>query len=478
MFCVNTVTFSALINNQPFGKIKSERGLRQRDPLSPFLFVMCTEGLIHKLAEAERTERLHRIQFSDEGPMIHHLLFADDSLLVCKATEEQATVLMKILEAYGIATGQKVNLLKSAITFEAKVCDETKEAVKRITGITQEGGTGTYLGLPECFSGSKTEMLAYIYDKLKDKFSGYFSRCLSHGGREILIKVVAMAMPVYAMSCFKLTKKSCENLTRAMADFWWNSLEHKRKIHWISWKRMCLSKQQGGLAFKDIQGFNHALLAKQAWRLLDQPSSLFARVLKSRYYDKSEFLSAKEGHRPSYAWRSILFGRELLLKGIRKQVGNGKSISVWSETWINDGVMRMPLMKKIMVDLELKVCDLLELVSRTWQIDKLKELFFEEDIQRILKMKPVMEEDDYWTWVDNKNGSYSVRSGYWLFDKLNITEEKVIVNALPSLNALTESVWKVETAPKIRAFMWRALSNAIPTGELLQHRGIKLDPVC
>ena len=141
MFCVNTVTFSALINNQPFGKIKSERGLRQRDPLSPFLFVMCTEGLIHKLAEAERTERLHRIQFSDEGPMIHHLLFADDSLLVCKATEEQSTVLMKILEAYEIATGQKVNLLKSAITFEAKVCDETKEAVKRITGITQEGGT-------------------------------------------------------------------------------------------------------------------------------------------------------------------------------------------------------------------------------------------------------------------------------------------------------------------------------------------------
>lgn len=241
MFCVTSVTFSVLINNQPFGKIKPERGLRQGDPLSPFLFVLSIEGLIHKLSEAERTQKSHGIQFSGEGHMIHHLLFADDSLMVCKAKKEQATVLMNILEAYGIATGQKVNLLKSTITFVAKVNKKLKEAVKKITCTVQEGGTCTYLRLPECFSGLKIEMLAYIYDRLKDRLSSYFVRCLSHGGKEVLSKAVVMAMPVYAMSCFRLTKKACENLTKAMADLWWNALEQKRKIHWISWKRMCLS---------------------------------------------------------------------------------------------------------------------------------------------------------------------------------------------------------------------------------------------
>lgn len=77
-------------------------------------------------------------------------------------------------------------------------------------------------------------MLDYIFDRLKSKLSGWFARTLSLSGKEILLKVVAMALPVYAMSCFKLPITTCEKITGAMADFWWQYVEHKKKIHWIS----------------------------------------------------------------------------------------------------------------------------------------------------------------------------------------------------------------------------------------------------
>lgn len=413
MFCVTSVTFSTLINNQAFGCIHPERGLRQGDPLSPFLFVLCTEGLIHMLEQAVRNNRIQGIKFSEDGPMIHHMLFADDSLLLCRAEVSQATEIMNILKVYEKATGQQMSIAKSAITFGAKVADALKDAIKVVTGIANEGGTGNYLGLPECFSGSKTEMLAYIYDRLKGRMNGWFMKLLSQGGKEVLIKAVAMAMPVYAMSCFKLTKKSCQNLTKAMADFWWNSLEHTRKIHWLSWSKLSLAKEQGGLGFKDLQSFNQALLAKQAWRILNDPESLFAKLFKSRYFPYQDFLRAANGPRPSYAWRSIQFGKELLQSGITKKLGNGKSMSVWVDAWIEGDVPRRPLMKNIFVDLLLSVDRLVDVENRCWNLNTLHDLFYDEDVARIMVMKVQVDQDDFWVWPHNKHGAYSVKSGYW-----------------------------------------------------------------
>lgn len=102
----------------------------------------------------------------------------------------------------------------------------------------------------------------------------------------------------------------------------------KKKIHWISRKEMCKSKANGELGFRDMEDFNQALLAKQAWKLLNEPDSLLAKVYKGRYYSAKDFIDCGKGFRPSYVWRSILYGRDLLKRGLIMSVGDGMKTKV------------------------------------------------------------------------------------------------------------------------------------------------------
>lgn len=182
MACICSVSFSVLLNGNSHVFIKPERGLHQGDPLSPFLFILCAEALVSYLNSSEEAGRLHGIKLNDSCPSIHHLLFADDSLLLCKANSEEATEIISCLKLYGEASGQIVNRLISSVMFGTKVPDPLKIEVKVILGIDQEGGEGSYLGLPECFSGSKVKLLSFIKEKLQGRLKGWFAKSLSHGG--------------------------------------------------------------------------------------------------------------------------------------------------------------------------------------------------------------------------------------------------------------------------------------------------------
>ena len=117
-------------------------------------------------------------------------------------------------------------------------------------------------------------------------------------------------------------------------NFWWDQRNHGSKLAWVSWKKMCKSKLYGGMGFRNLQAFNLALLAKQGWRILTNPTSLVARVYKAKYFPFEDVLNSRMGSNPSYAWRSIYKSLRVLKEGTRWRVGNGKRIHIWEDRWL------------------------------------------------------------------------------------------------------------------------------------------------
>lgn len=129
------------------------------------------------------------------------------------------------------------------------------------------------------------------------------------------------------------------------------------------------------------------------------PDSLCAQVLRSRYYPNGSFMDASMGSRPSYAWRSILFGRQLLVKGLRRTIGYGRETYVWLNKLLFRDTPLAPLRKQILFDVDLKVSDIINPQSKSWDRGNGRRIFFPPDIELILKQKPVMEENDCYEWV-------------------------------------------------------------------------------
>ncbi|KAG7556675.1 Reverse transcriptase domain [Arabidopsis suecica] len=477
MWCISIVQYRVLLNGQPRGLIVPERGLRQGDPLSPYLFILCTEVLIVNIRKAELDKLITGIKVATASPSVSHLLFADDSLFFCKANKEQCGVILGILKQYEAVSGQQINYSKSSIQFGHKVDDGVKEDIKSTLGISNIGGMGSYLGLPESLGGSKTKIFSFVRDRLQTRINGWSAKFLSKGGKEVMIKSVAAALPTYVMSCFRLPKTITSKLTSAVANFWWSSNGASRGMHWMAWDKLCINKSEGGIGFRNVDDFNSALLAKQWWRLITVPDSLFARVFKGRYYRKSNPLENIKSYSPSYGWRSICSARSLVNKGLIKRVGSGNSISVWEDPWIPAQFPRPAKSNGSINDPSLKVNMLIDSRSNFWDIDLLKAVFDQEDVELISAL-PVgaPTKEDTLGWHFTKSGKYSVKSGYHTarLDKLETNSSFIG----PDFNKLKAHTWKVQCPPRIRHFLWQILTGCVPVTENLRKRGIDCDTGC
>jgi hypothetical protein len=251
------------------------------------------------------------------------LLVGFNTLIYRKYYDTPLYLWVIMLQKYCSASGQRINMDKSSVFFSKGCSEQERLAIKNVLDVQRETLNEKYLGMPSDVGKSKGVAFRYLRDRVWKKVLGWLEQLLFVGGKEILIKSVAQAVPTYSMSCFKLPRGLCDHINSLISKFWWGSKEGKIRTSWVSWETMIQPKFAGGLGFRDIELFNLALLARQAWRLLQEPDSLSARVLKAVYYPEGDILSARLGGHPSQVWRSILEGRDALCIGLIRRIGDG-----------------------------------------------------------------------------------------------------------------------------------------------------------
>jgi ribonuclease HI len=233
------------------------------------------------------------------------------------------------------------------------------------------------------------------------------------------------------------------------------------------------------MGFRLFRDFNEALLAKQGWRIITQPQSLVAQVLKAKYFPQNQFLEAQPKHNMSYSWKSILQASWILKKGCYWSVGNGENINVWKDNWIQQKGNSHTWSTIAPNTEHLKVKDLMLDNYNEWNAILINQLFLPFEAQKILNI-PIIDktQNDTLTWDGTTDGNYTVKDGYQAISKWKENANIDSASTSGHDNELWEKIWKLKVPPKHIHLIWRILHDALPVKTKLFQKGIRCDTLC
>ena len=355
-----------------------------------------------------------------------------------------------MLGVYKRALGQQLNRAKTSIFFSKNTSREIQGEIQRRFGAQVIKQHEKYLGLPSLVGKNKQNTFNGIKEKLGKKLAGWKEKLLSKAGKEILIKVMALAIPTYTMSCFKILESLCDDLTSMIRNFWWDQKSEERKIPWVSWEKICEPKAGGGLGFKNLKCFNLALLAKQGWRFQLAQDSLVFRVLKAKYFPSCDFIHASLGHNPSYTWRSIMVAQELVKEGVMWRMGNRSDVRVLGDRWLPCSSSHGVISPQLFLHEDTRVRELIDTEVKCWK-SSVADFIFQLHEAEAIKSIPLslLFPQDKLVWAETANGKFTIKSAYHLAMRISSSDCSL-------MRRFWRSLGRLPIPYKVKHFAWRA----------------------
>ncbi|KAI3507508.1 hypothetical protein L1887_22495 [Cichorium endivia] len=476
--CLSSGKASVLLNGSPTEEFQIKRGVRQGDPMASFLFVLAMEGLSVSIKEACNQFLYNGISLPNYGPCITHLMYADDVTFIGEWSESNLLNLNRVLRCFYIASGLKVNLLKSRL-FGVGVEEFDLIRFANILSCEPAVFPCYFLGLPIGVNMKLSRNWNVVIEKFKSKLSKWKSKMMSFGGRLTLVNSVLSSLPLYYFSLFKAPKKVINSLESIRRNFLWGSYGENRKIHWIAWSDIAKPRKFGGLGVNCLKEMNIALLTKWIWRLRSQPHSLWASCIRSihclrgihseKLAKKSLsgiWLSITEAIRDLKEW-NIEIDKCLVLK-LRK----GDKFMFWKDRWLGSNTFKdlFPRLYSLEVSKNSLVSDKVESTgleenNLSWKRAVRRGLETREltELCDTLRDVHLSSELDVWSWIIASNGIFSVQS----------LRNEIAKNRWSRSDRKFH--WLRMVPFNVNCFVWRFVRNRIAVMDNLASRGVRLD---
>ncbi|RVW15177.1 LINE-1 reverse transcriptase-like [Vitis vinifera] len=425
-WCISTASFSILVNGVPAGYFSNSRGLRQGDPLSPYLFVLGMEVLSAMLRRAIDGGFISGCSIQGRGGMeinVSHLLFADDTIIFCEARQDHITYLSWILVWFEAASGLRINLAKSEVIPVGEVEDIEMLAVE--LGCKVGTLPSVYLGLPLGAKHKATAMWDGVEARMRRRLALWKRQYLSKGGRITLIKSTLASMPIYQLSLFRMPKLVVKRLEKLQRDFLWEGEVWKERFI------LSTGRCEEDFFWRKVVGVKYGRLGF-GWRTKEARGTFGVGVWRDILKESS------------WCWDNIEFKVGKGTKLFELAVQRNASVNEMWDSSLGQGGWNIRLSRNL----------------NDWELDALGEL-----LQLLRDLRTSLEEDAV-IWKGKSHGLFRIKDAYKILAGSNV------------ISFPKKGIWVDKVPTKVAFFAWEASWEKVLTLDKLQRRGWQFPNRC
>ncbi|KAJ0836378.1 putative RNA-directed DNA polymerase [Helianthus annuus] len=479
MGVLSSAKASVLINGSPTYEFQFQKGVRQGDPLSPFLFIIGMEALSSMLHKAKELNLFKGFNCPNSGPTLSHLFFADDALVIGEWSIENALNMARILRSFYVVSGLKINYAKSKL-IGVGVGKEDVGRMALSIGCNSDTLPCTYLGLNIGANMNRLANWDPVIQAFDRRLSTWKASVLSVGGRLTLLKAVMETLPTYYFSLYKAPVAIINKLEARRRSFFWGSNGDKHKINWVKWDRVCMPKEAGGLGLTPLRDANIALLTKWWWRFKTQSNALWRKVVGSMHANNRAWPVLPSSKSQPGTWRSIANLENYMAhtnlnlnKLIMGKVGKGDNIRFWIDPWITSDPLKVSFPNLFLLEND-KSCLVQDRYERQgdtgvwtwrWKRRRLNQLESNElDLLLVmLQQIHINQNPDRWLWLADNEVEFSVKSMKKLLSDANGLAAPFVIE------------WNNWVPLKANILVWKAEMDRLPTLTALRSRNVQVD---